>query len=288
MDVLIITNSFKREQNLVERSLIHSLNQKPSPKYVYFIDQNENKLNLSREITQFDNFHHFHVKTNCVSTARNSVEIPRDVDWVLFCDDDGFLKEDYLKNWNQFVETHPRYDVIAGSIVRDDNEEFYSPRHKIGGDLNKFKNTKLLMGSNFSCKVEVFKKLNGFDEQFGAGSYWGSGEETDFAWKAYFNNVPMTYQKDLVVYHIRPYALSLGENIKKAFRYGIGKGALVSKWLVFKFKPIIFYEVFEMTMVPLLQMLIAFMSLRWTKIPVLISVLVSRWIGIFLYIIKKS
>lgn len=285
-NTLIITNSFKRDKHLVERSLLNSLKQKPAPKYVYFIDQNESKLKLSHEIKSFQHFHHFHVKTNCVSSARNSVKIPKDVDWIIFCDDDGYLKDNYLKTWRQFILQNPKYDVIAGSIVRDDNDEFYSPRHKIGGDLNHFKNTKLLMGSNFSCKAEVFKKLQGFDEQFGAGSYWGSGEETDFAWKAYFNSIPMTYQKDLIVYHIRPYALGFSENIRKAFRYGIGKGALVSKWFFFERKLIVAYEVFEMTAIPLGQMLMSIIKFKWQNIPLYFSVIISRYLGMLLYIFK--
>lgn len=274
--------------NLVERSLRASLGQDSSAKYVYFIDQNDTKLKLDQTIENDKRFHHFHVVTNCVSTARNSVVIPDDVDWVFFCDDDGYPMDGYLSKLNSVISENPQVEIIAGSIVRDDNFEFYSPRHQIGGDINQFRNTKLLMGSNFSCLADVFKNLDGFDEKFGAGSFWGSGEETDFAWKAFFANKHMLYEKELKVFHVRPYAQSFQQNVSKAFRYGIGKGALVSKWL-FKMKKLtVIYELSEMTAVPLLQVVKALITFRWISIPVYLSSLISRYIGMFLYLFKKN
>lgn len=285
---LIVTNSYYRDKKLVQRSLKASLSQVPSADYVYLIDQNPEKLDLDKSISENPRFTQFHVVTKCVSTARNSVEIPDDVDWVFFCDDDGYPMEGYLSKLFEVAAEHPDVEIIAGSIVRDDNLDFYSPRHKIGGNLNEFRNTKLLMGSNFCCKADVFKKLGGFDESFGAGSFWGSGEETDFAWKAYFNSVPMLYEKELKVFHVRPYAQTFTQNVKKAYRYGIGKGALISKWLFLKKRPLVIYEVLEMTGIPLLQIVKAFITFSWKQIPVYISSLVSRYIGMLLYLLRKK
>ena len=285
---LIITNSFMRDVDLVERSLNASLSQEPSADYVYFIDQNPEKLVLSKAIENNPKFSHFHVLTNCVSTARNSVTIPSDVDWVFFCDDDGYPMEGYLSKLLEVIKLNQGVEIIAGSIIRDDNLDYYSPRHKMGGDLNQFRNTKLLMGSNFSCKAEVFKKLEGFDENFGAGSFWGSGEETDFAWKAYFNQVPMLYEKELKVFHVKPYAQTFSQNVNKAFRYGVGKGALVSKWLFRHFKFQVLYEVFEMTTVPIIQMIKSFVTFKWLNIPVYLSSLISRYYGMIIFLIYRN
>lgn len=288
MKFLIITNSYKREQALVERSLAASVGQDLSPDYVYFIDQNTEPLKINSNISSFKNFKQFHVETKCVSTARNSVEVPSDVDWIFFCDDDGYPMEGYLTRLRETIKLNPEVDVIAGSIVRDDNFEFYSPRHAMGGDINKFQNTKLLMGSNFSCKAKVFKDLRGFDERFGAGSFWGSGEETDFAWKVFFSKYQMLYEKDLKVFHVRPYAQSFNDNVRKAYRYGIGKGALVAKWLFRKRKLYVLYEVFEMTAVPLFQSVKALVTLRLKDIPVYFSSLISRYIGMLLYLLREK
>ena len=41
----------------------------------------------------------------------------------------------------------------------------------------------------------------------------------------------MIYKKELRVLHVRPYASETKEAIQKAYNYGIGKGALVAKWI---------------------------------------------------------
>ncbi|SVC18634.1 uncharacterized protein METZ01_LOCUS271488, partial [marine metagenome] len=47
MDYIILTNSFRRPIDLVERSLKSSLNQKIEPQKVILIDQNDPPLDLS-------------------------------------------------------------------------------------------------------------------------------------------------------------------------------------------------------------------------------------------------
>jgi len=283
-NILIVTNSINRSLNLVERSLRYSILQNYSELKIFFIDQNASSLNLSPEISNFKNFVHHKISAKSVSMARNSFSIPIDTDWIIFCDDDGYMKENYISTFFDIINKNPNLEIIAGSIVRDDNLEFYSPRHKIGGSLKHFKNTKLLMGSNFAVKAQTFKKLSGFDESFGAGAFWGSGEETDFAWKAYFENIPMEFFPELIVYHIKPYAGDFYDSIKKAWRYGRGKGALVSKWLIFNTKLIVLYELFEMLLIPFIQIFLSLLKLKLLDIPIYFTVLFSRFFGLLEYI----
>ncbi len=278
MNFTIVTNSYQRDLILVERSLRASLSQNPSATSVIFIDQNAKRLKLSEDLVSNKNLQHLMVEANCVSKARNSFPIPENTDWLLFCDDDGYPAPNYIKT---FLE------IIAGSIVRDDNGEFYTPRHKIGGSLKNFRHTKLLMGSNFACKAQTFKRLGGFDEMFGAGSYWGSGEETDFAWKAYFAKVPMEYFPQLIVYHIKPYAGDFQHSLNKAFYYGVGKGALVAKWLFKNKKPIVLFEAVEMIIVPFLQIMMSLLLFRWKMTRIYFSTIKGRITGLIRYLNLK-
>ncbi|MEJ2505756.1 MAG: glycosyltransferase family A protein, partial [Ignavibacteriaceae bacterium] len=186
MNYIIVTNSIDRTSELVSRSLRASLNQKLPPLKVILIDQREIPLSLPEDITGHSLFERQLVKQKSVSSARNSLRIPGEADWIFFCDDDGFPCNDYSEKLQKIILGNPQLEIIAGSIVREDNNEFYSLRHKKGGSLKYFRNTKNLMGSNFVVKVKTFNDLGRFDENFGAGSYWGSSEETDFCWKAYF------------------------------------------------------------------------------------------------------
>ena len=285
MEYIILTNTFRRSIDLVERSLKSSLNQKIEPRKVILIDQNDPPLKLSKELKENPLLEIQYVKTKSVSIARNLAKKPA-CDWYVFCDDDGYMKEDYSEILDKIISTNNHIDIVAGSIIRDDNFEFYSIRHAIGGNLNQFRFTKLLMGSNFAVREKVFHDLGGFHEQFGAGSKWGSGEETDFAWKAYFNKIPMLYEKDLIVYHIKPYAGDLKHSVNKAFTYGVGKGALICKWLR-KGKLIILYELLEMEIIPLWLILKAILTINFREVLISLASLAGRNLGILKFLFGK-
>lgn len=136
------------------------------------------------------------------------------------------------------------------------------------------------MGSNFVIKSDVFNRLGRFDENFGAGSYWGSSEETDLCWKAFFEGVNMEYFPQLEVYHVPPFQESVRKGFIKAFKYGIGKGALVYKWLFKKKKIIVTYELLEMMIVPFIQMLRGIFVLKFQLIPNSIATISGRLFGL--------
>lgn len=253
MKYIIVTNTFNRSVSLVERSLRASLKQNPAPVKVILIDQNIAPIKLAEDITANPFFHLQKVGDVSVSAARNKLEIPDEAEWIFFCDDDGYPCHDYSAKLQKIIKENEGIEILAGSIIRDDNNDFYTLRHKKGGSLKYFRNTKNLMGSNFVIKVKTFLELGKFDENFGVGSYWGSSEETDFCWKAYFERRNMEYFPELKVFHIPPFNESVKGGFKKAFYYGIGKGALVYKWLVKKRKLKVSFELFEMFIVPVLQ-----------------------------------
>lgn len=286
MEYIVITNTYGRSKDLVERSLNASLSQRIPPIKVILVDQNKEPIKLSKNIIENDMLEVQNILTTSVSVARNRAKKPTS-EWIVFCDDDGYMKDDYSETLKQLLTNHPMVKIFAGSIVRDDNYEFYSPRHAIGGDLNNFKFSKLLMGSNFAVKSKTFSELSGFDESFGTGSKWGSGEESDFAWKAHFNKVPMYYAKDLVVYHVKPYAGTIKESIEKAFKYGVGKGALAYKWLIKNKKPIVLLEIAEMTLIPIVKSAIDLIRLQPRNIAPHIASLIGRAYGFLKYLIKS-
>ncbi len=281
MKYIIVTNTIFRSSELVAKSLLASLNQKIKPQKVILIDQNENELKLPEEILNDPDFERQKVNKKSVSAARNQLKIPNDVDWIFFCDDDGYPDENYSEILLKLMNENPELEIFAGSIIRNDNNEFYSLRHKKGGSLKKFSNTKNLMGSNFVIKVETFSKLGRFDENFGAGSFFGSSEETDFCWKAFFEKVPMEFFPELKVYHVPPFNESIKKGFKKSLNYGIGKGALVYKWLFLKKKIIVLYEFFEMIFVPVLQFFRAIFTFKLGLITNNIAAISGRISGIF-------
>jgi len=284
MNFITVINTYNRPLELVLRNLYASLNQKNSPQKIILIDQNNVELNLPDEILT----NHLIIRTRTtkksVSAARNTLVVPENTEWIFFCDDDGFPCEDYSEKLEKIISENPALDILAGSIVREDNKEFYSLRHKKGGSLKKFRNTKNLMGSNFVIKAKAFDELGRFDENFGAGSMWGSSEETDFCWKAYFAGKSMEFFPELIVYHVPPFNESIKDGFKKAFKYGVGKGALVSKWLFEKKKFKVTYELMEMISVPFIQSIRGLFTFKFGLIAANFAALTGRLYGMIKYL----
>ena len=274
----IITNTIRRPLALVEKSVLASLGQK-SVSEIVLVDQNAQKLPFSNEIEAAPRFSHQHVLVPAVSMARNKAIYSKDSDWLIFCDDDGYLEEGYDIKLLALIEKHPDVDVFAGSIRRIDNGDFYSKRHAVGGDMNRFWNTKLLMGSNFVIKRSVFESLGKFDEKFGAGAKYGSSEETDLAWNAYFNRVKIKYAPELIVFHVPPFEGELIPEMKKAFRYGAGKSALIRKWL-FKGHFIVLLEAVEMLIVPGLRSVQFLLTMKFKELVIQWAAIAGRLYGL--------
>lgn len=281
--ITIITNTLRRPLALVEKSVRASLAQ--GDVSVTLVDQNPEPLMFPEDIAANPRLQHQHAVVPSVSMARNQAGYDPSTEWLIFCDDDGYLKEDYLTLLKARIERHPEVEIFAGGIRRIDTDEFYSKRHAFGGDMRWFWNTKLLMGSNFVVRKSVFEELEKFDERFGAGAPFGSSEETDFAWKAFFAGKKMLYAPELVVFHVPPFSGPLSAEIEKARRYGFGKGCLVRKWLFKKgvmgsYWPLL--ELVEMLVVPAVRVLLSLVRARGEEIPIQWASLKGRWSGLFL------
>ena len=279
MNYISVVNTINRPNHLVERCIRKLLDQKIKPLKVILIDQNETELNLPASITNDPIFHRTKVKHKSVSSARNSIEIPAAAKWIFFCDDDGYACDEYSEILYDLISKNPQIEIFSGSIIREDNLEFYSLRHKKGGSLSRFRNTKNLMGSNFVVKSLTFEKLKRFDVNFGVGSFWGSSEETDFCWKAFFSNTPMEYFPELKVFHLPPFNESIKLGFRKAYIYGVGKGALVNKWLIKKGKFIVIYELVEMLVLPFFLSILGLLRLKPQLAVTNFAALTGRFFG---------
>ncbi len=277
--IVAVVNSYGRPIDLVEKSLNSILMQSVKPEKLIFIDQNSTPLILPENIRSNPLLVLQKTSENSVSGARNQVQIPPGTDWLCFCDDDGVMAPGYFEKLQKILSEN-RFDVIAGGVLREDTLEFYSLRHKVGGNMSLFRNAKLLMGSNFCVRSALFDQVDRFDTRFGAGTYWGSSEETDFAWKCYFAGARMSFNADLQVIHAAPFNESLSLGFHKSFRYARGKGAMVSKWLIEEKRMIVLHEALEMTLIPLIQFVRGIVTFKASLSINNMGVLVGRWLGL--------
>ena len=279
--IVVVINSFRRSPELVARSLRAVLSQSIKPLKLILLDQNSNPISLPSDIEDNPIFERQKCPFQSVSEARNSVNLPSECSWISFCDDDGYWAQDFSETLQPLLGSD--LDVIAGSVLREDTMDFYSLRHRIGGNLSNFRNLKLLMGSNFLVRKSLFDQVGRFDPRFGVGAYWGSSEETDFAWKCYFAKAQMQFIPELQVVHIPPFNESFEIGLRKSYKYAVGKGALVSKWLLEKHQPLVLWELVEMLVVPPVQITRGVLTLKPSLALNNFGVWWGRLFGFFLF-----
>jgi glycosyltransferase involved in cell wall biosynthesis len=68
-----------------------------------------------------------------------------------------------------------------------------------------------------------------FDERFGVGCRWGSGEDNDIVHQLIWGGLDVLYDGALSVYHENP--VITPSAMRKSFRYGVGFGALACKFV---------------------------------------------------------
>jgi len=86
-----------------------------------------------------------------------------------------------------------------------------------------------IIGCNVTMRRALVERLGPFDEYFGPGSNIGSGEDTEYAFRAYLSGIVLEHVPDMTVFHDH------GRNTRAAAsavlrRYMIGAGALNMKY----------------------------------------------------------
>lgn len=97
-----------------------------------------------------------------------------------------------------------------------------SARHdSISGKIN---------GCNMTARRSVFDLIGQFDERFGPGSQFGSGDDTEYIYRAYMKGVTIEHVPDMTVYHFHGRkTVAQGYAVWK--RYSLGNGAIWGKYL---------------------------------------------------------
>jgi glycosyltransferase involved in cell wall biosynthesis len=96
--------------------------------------------------------------------------------------------------------------------------------HHIAGALN---------GCNMVMRAALVDQVGFFDENFGAGSYIGSGSDSDFMYRAYLAGATLEYVPDMTVFHYHG-RKTAADGYKVKRRYAIANGALLARY-IFKY-----------------------------------------------------
>lgn len=170
---------------------------------------------------------YFHSENKGLSRNRNIGISYAKGDYVCIMDDDATYTVDSLKSIDEIIEKTGS-EMVGGIIMDPDNK-----LHYVAGS-DKQKEGYITQNEVFSCcssaALVILRELAlriKFDEQLGAGTRWGSGEEIDFILRALYENNKFYFSPNFVVFH--PYSDKKIMGLEKANSYSLGYGALCAK-----------------------------------------------------------
>lgn len=199
---------------------------------LYIVDQNEHNLveRIADEYKHLFIIHYIRNSQKGLSLNRNiALKMAKGI-FLGFPDDDCFYAPDTLEKVYQSFNVEPiaKFIAISSYDSRTRNLRHNSSKSKL------YKKDILKCCISFNVFVRNDNVL--FDERLGVGTYFASGEETDYLYAHISKNSDFgIFCQDASVFH--PFVTGVDRRdkgyINKVYRYSIGFAALQKKdWLV--------------------------------------------------------
>jgi glycosyltransferase involved in cell wall biosynthesis len=197
------------------------------------IDQNDNSCidDIIEKYNDDFNIIHLHAEKG-LSQARNKALKQCNGKWCAFPDDDCYYSHDLMANVVSYIASNSDWDGIS-TMVTDDKGKFSA-----GGYMSA-KSQRVSAKNVWRCAVspslfikrEAIKDVNGFNEELGvgAGTKWGSGEESDIVLRITEKGYHIEYIPALKVFHPRFSGPWTMKTVKRGFLYGCGMGYVLKK-----------------------------------------------------------
>ncbi len=152
-------------------------------------------------------------------------------DIIAFPDDDCWYPPSLLEN---VKETLGKRAEISGVTGRSADENGITSAGRWADKPGLIKITDVFTkGISFTIfvKKSVIEKIGNFDETLGvgAGTPWGSGEETDYLIRALKKGFQFYYDPEIIVHHPQPVVVYDKKSIERTFNYGRGMGKVLRK-----------------------------------------------------------
>lgn len=134
-------------------------------------------------------------------------------DFIIFCDDDNWLFEDYIERAFEIMDSNPEIGVLGGQGIAEteiappewlDLTIFATgPQSKVSGDITTTRTTVYGAGSIFRKSVLVDLKNNGFTTYLTdrKGSTLSSGGDAELCWAVSLAGYKIWYDENLKFYH---------------------------------------------------------------------------------------
>ena len=190
---------------------------------IIIVDQSDNDYRDSSIATLDSSINYIHIDEKGLSHARNIGLNYVSGDYVCLIDDDAIYEETYLSKSAEII-SRLNPTILIGLLFDPFTKEPVSDLH----DCEiQWKN--LFKGLCSACLIiaSQFLKSVKFDERFGVGSTYGSGEESDVLMKALKQKKVIYFTMELKIYHSFPPINEIP--LQKVASYSYGLGALYKK-----------------------------------------------------------
>jgi len=209
---------------------LHSLAQQThSALQLIIVDQNQDdRVTEVLKRVQLD-FEVHHIRTTPgLSHARNVGMRVADGDVIAFPDDDCWYSPNLLKEVDDILSTAPHLDGVTGSSWDENGRPSGGRLAAKSGSIGLFDVWAKGISYTIFLRKEVCDAVGEFDETLGvgAGTAYGSGEETDYLIRALKAGKQLSYYSQLKVFHPNK---DEDRSAEKSYKYGAGMGRVLRK-----------------------------------------------------------
>lgn len=194
---------------------------------VIVVDQNEDDRVVPVLLKFEDKFRIKHVRSHKgLSRARNAGLKHASGEVIAFPDDDCLYPPNLLESVARWFNEHPEWHGLTGRLVDTNGLPSGGKWDNKEGAVNRYNVWRRGISSTMFLRREVVTAVGPFDEDLGvgAGTPWGSGEETDYLIRALEAGFRIFYDPNLWVVHPNKEPTPV-----MAYRYALGMGRVLRK-----------------------------------------------------------
>ena len=226
IDVIICTN-----KNLtVLKKLIRQIFSQKGNFFIKIIIIHQTHLaSLFPNFLNNKNIVYRNIKKQNLSVAKNTgLEIANSNN-ICFLDDDVSIKNNYFYDCINFSQKK-KCDLIFNKIIQQKTLKPLSKNMRNHDIKINFLNSSCCLSSSMWIFLKNKNKIF-FDEKFGLGAKYGSGEETDYIFNNLKKKNSIYYLSKASIYHPEEFSdqKNLTQVYDKFYSYGTGQGALLKK-----------------------------------------------------------
>jgi glycosyltransferase involved in cell wall biosynthesis len=165
------------------------------------------------------------------SRGRNAGLAERRGELVAFADDDCWYPSDLLARVEAELGKHPDWAGVTGRVVDEHGRPSVARWSRRACRISRANVWTSGVAVSIYLRAEVVKRVGLFDEALGvgAGTPWGSGEETDYLIRALDQGLELHFDPTLVSCHEQTRTNMSEATIAAGFSYGMGMGRVLRK-----------------------------------------------------------